>query len=205
MRTSMIPLIAIAAVGTGFSTGLTALPPAVSSAHCVTITRPLSYGIVGPDVLQLQQFLGVLPTGYFGPLTLAAITKWQLSSGVIASAISSGAGLVGPKTRAALLCHSSTSASTVQNNWSPAAPSASSTNSVATTTVISPPPQPLPSGGGGGSGGGGSGGGSVSECPAFTTPKPPASQCTTGTWEIIDDESGVCPSFWNCSDSNATE
>jgi peptidoglycan hydrolase-like protein with peptidoglycan-binding domain len=54
-----------------------------------TFTRNLTIGIRGDDVFALQQFLITgdflkisSPTGYFGPLTRAALGKWQASAGV---------------------------------------------------------------------------------------------------------------------------
>lgn len=84
-------------------------PSASAGIVCPTISRSLSSGMQGDDVLSLQHFLnqeGTLDsdsmTGYFGTKTAAAVTSWQISQNVIASASDGGAGLIGAKTRAAI-------------------------------------------------------------------------------------------------------
>src|SRR3989344_4796277 len=59
--------------------------PAQNSA-CPQLTRVLSRGASGNDVLQLQRFLisqelldESSAVGYFGPLTEAAVQRWQMS------------------------------------------------------------------------------------------------------------------------------
>ncbi len=61
---------------------------------CKPPTRTLATGSTGDDVKSLQEYLNVTPTGYFGPLTESALTKWQASEGLNA------VGVVGPLTRA---------------------------------------------------------------------------------------------------------
>lgn len=57
----------------------------------------LKYGMTSNDVKNLQIVLGVTPqSGYFGPLTLAAVKNYQASKGIITT------GYVGPLTRQAL-------------------------------------------------------------------------------------------------------
>jgi peptidoglycan hydrolase-like protein with peptidoglycan-binding domain len=84
---------------------------AFAQASCPQITRNLSVGSRGADVIQLQQYQtsqGVLAfgndTGNFGRLTEAAVQQWQSSHGVVSlgSAATTGYGAVGPRTRAAL-------------------------------------------------------------------------------------------------------
>jgi len=53
----------------------------------------------GPDVTRLQHILGVEATGYFGPLTLAAIKAFQTTYDIAKSG-DDGYGSFGPKTRA---------------------------------------------------------------------------------------------------------
>lgn len=72
-----------------------------ASAADFTFTRNLSLGIRGDDVSALQQFLIVggflkipTPTGYFGPLTTAALGAWQASTGIYPPA-----GFFGPISR----------------------------------------------------------------------------------------------------------
>lgn len=89
----------------------TGTPSPTSSITAATLfTANLSVGITSSDVYRLQQLLatdieiypeGIL-SGYFGPLTEAAVQRFQLKYGVVNSAEDSGYGLVGPKTRAKL-------------------------------------------------------------------------------------------------------
>lgn len=83
------------------------------------LTHSLSRGVSGADVAQLQSFLiaqGDLAagnnTGYFGPLTEAAVKSFQSRNGIVSggSPTTTGYGAVGPLTRAriASLCSSST-------------------------------------------------------------------------------------------------
>lgn len=72
---------------------------AVTSANAAgyVFTRNLTVGSTGADVSALQAAVGVAnPTGYFGPITKAAVVKFQISKGI------SGTGYVGPLTLAAL-------------------------------------------------------------------------------------------------------
>ncbi len=68
----------------------------------------MSRGHRSPDVVKLQQvlvqkeLLEVAPTGFFGPLTEAALTKFQLQEGIISSKYGTGAGRVGERTQARL-------------------------------------------------------------------------------------------------------
>ncbi|HEY4517072.1 MAG TPA: peptidoglycan-binding protein [Candidatus Paceibacterota bacterium] len=73
------------------SCGGVALPSRV----CPQILRTLSQGSRGDDVLNLQTYLGVTATGYFGPLTASAVFRFQADEGL------SQVGIVGPLTRAA--------------------------------------------------------------------------------------------------------
>ncbi|HCI05664.1 MAG: Glycosyl hydrolase, family 18 [Parcubacteria group bacterium GW2011_GWC1_45_9] len=81
--------------------------------------RSLSSGISGSDVVALQNQLiakGYLPagknTGYFGALTEAALKKFQCEAGIICSGTkTSGYGVYGPRTQAAL------SSSTGATGW----------------------------------------------------------------------------------------
>ena len=79
---------------------------------CLSLGRTLRVGMSGEDVAKLQELLiraDLLgegkATGYFGPLTEAAVKKWQAAQGIVSSgdAASTGFGVVGPKTRAAIL------------------------------------------------------------------------------------------------------
>lgn len=80
---------------------LAAIPSFVSAAG---LTRQLQFGMSGSDVSTLQAFLAEdtsvypegLVTGYFGPLTRAAIIKYQANHGI------DQVGRVGPITLAAI-------------------------------------------------------------------------------------------------------
>lgn len=74
----------------------------------VVLTRTLAFGMRGADVIDLQNYLiknSYLAsdgnTGYFGPLTKAAVARFQCERMNVCSE-EDGAGTVGPKTRAAL-------------------------------------------------------------------------------------------------------
>ncbi|MBI4093634.1 peptidoglycan-binding protein [Candidatus Kaiserbacteria bacterium] len=87
-------------------------PPLPSNLPCLSLGRTLRAGMEGQDVKKLQDFLigaGELAkgnaTGYFGPLTEAAVQKWQTAASIVSSGkpASTGFGIVGPKTRKAIL------------------------------------------------------------------------------------------------------
>ncbi|HEY4517143.1 MAG TPA: peptidoglycan-binding domain-containing protein [Candidatus Paceibacterota bacterium] len=78
---------------------------------CPTLARTLARGARGADVSALQTFLiarGLLAsdsaTGFFGALTQTAVQKFQASQAIVSSGTpaSTGYGLVGKKTRAAI-------------------------------------------------------------------------------------------------------
>jgi len=79
-------------------------------ASALATVRSLSIGLSGSDVTALQNeliargYLGAsYNTGYFGPLTDAAVKKFQCDSGVICTnATFEGYGIYGPRTRVAL-------------------------------------------------------------------------------------------------------
>lgn len=80
--------------------------PNAASEVAVNITRTLKRGDKTAEVKRLQQWLaknGYLSadsaTGYFGPQTEKAVIAFQKAKKLITSNKSSGAGLVGPKTR----------------------------------------------------------------------------------------------------------
>lgn len=91
-------------------------PAASATAQCIALTHSLTFGDTdartGGEVSFLQHYLsGALAdfptdnvTGRFGPLTLAALKEWQSAQGIVSGgdANSTGWGVVGPKTRAAL-------------------------------------------------------------------------------------------------------
>ncbi|KKU83130.1 MAG: hypothetical protein UY12_C0043G0006 [Parcubacteria group bacterium GW2011_GWA2_47_8b] len=85
-----------------------AQPSPVAQLVSPVFNKDLVVGAKGDDVKRLQELLktdaSVYPTGqvtgYFGPLTKAAIVKFQLKYGVIKSDKEVGAGRLGPKTRA---------------------------------------------------------------------------------------------------------
>lgn len=86
------------------------------ASSCPLIGRTLRQGISGDDVLRLQQFLARDPSvypesiasGYYGALTEKAVQRWQVKYNIVSSGSpsSTGYGVVGPRTAAAiaLLC-----------------------------------------------------------------------------------------------------
>lgn len=96
---------------TPVSVGATSSLPVIA---CPLIDRTLSYGSTGTDVTNLQLFLigehmldAGNSTGFFGKLTEAAVQSWQSAKGIVSDGTpeTTGWGVVGPRTRAALaLC-----------------------------------------------------------------------------------------------------
>jgi peptidoglycan hydrolase-like protein with peptidoglycan-binding domain len=92
-----------------------------SSNGCPIFSRSLSRGVSGSDVQALQSFLvsrNLLSadsvSGYFGPLTERAVQNWQSSAGIVSSGnASTGFGVLGPRTRAALSQNCSTNTTSV--------------------------------------------------------------------------------------------
>jgi PKD repeat protein len=90
----------------------------VSSAACPLIGRVLKLGSTGDDVTRLQKFLAqdyaiypeALITGYYGSLTEAAVKRWQVKYNIVSSgtAESTGYGVTGPRTAAAISLQCST-------------------------------------------------------------------------------------------------
>ena len=103
----------------------------INSSSCPNIGRTLKLGSSGSDVSRLQQFLaqspGIYPegtvSGYYGSLTQAAVSRWQAKYNIVSSGspATTGWGVVGPRTAAAiaLLCSTgSTSGATTNTNAS---------------------------------------------------------------------------------------
>ena len=184
---------ALASVGVlfGLVAGTSTAPLLVVSDQkpCVSITRYLAVGSENQDVVALQKFLGVKPSGYFGNLTKAALIKWQISVGLVASAKSEGAGGVGPKTRSALKCVAPTSVVQTQAELPKIEPKISPIE-----PKNAPPVQNNTTGGNVPVSG--------PTCTPFITPKPSVSLCTGGDWVLIANETG-CPSEWDCQGPNA--
>ncbi len=155
--------------------------PAATTA-CPALYRTLSLGAKGDDVIQLQRFLiaaddlsAEYATGYFGPLTEKAVQEWQQGFGVLWSGdpTINGYGVVGPKTRAAIV----TTCSTGSGSWA--------TNGPALTAGT------VPSGGTNVTNGGGCGfdSGSVGEgstatcvCKTCSQTAPSHFSCHMGQW-----------------------
>ena len=98
--------------------GAGAPPPIAPSLGCPLIGRVLRQGDSGDDVTRLQQFLARDPriypeqliTGYFGPLTEAAVRRWQVQFNIVSSGTpeTTGYGQAGPRTAAAMANHCAT-------------------------------------------------------------------------------------------------
>jgi hypothetical protein len=71
-------------------------PPAAPPAGAPAGTPELRIGATGPAVVSLQRLLGVRADGGFGPITLAAVLRFQAGSRLVVD------GVVGPRTWAAL-------------------------------------------------------------------------------------------------------
>lgn len=111
-----IPLISsaqtlTATVGTPVATSAAVASPIAvmgPGPACPPFLRSLYIGATGTDVTSLQSFLNtrgylkVSPTGYFGPLTRAAVASWQ-ADGNVAAQGSAGSGIFGPLSRAFFL------------------------------------------------------------------------------------------------------
>jgi len=80
-----------------YNTLLAQISGSAASATAVCFNTDLQYGMTSDSVKDLQIKLGVTPTsGYFGPITKAAVKTFQTSNGII------NTGYVGPLTRGAL-------------------------------------------------------------------------------------------------------
>ncbi len=94
---------------------------AAAPSACPNIGRVLKKGSSGEDVTRLQQYLAldasVYPegtvSGYYGALTEKAVQRWQAKYNIVSSgtAASTGYGVVGPRTAAAIALLCSTGAS----------------------------------------------------------------------------------------------
>src|SRR3990167_8316003 len=95
MRTNPIGVF----IALAFIIAVSVLPASVSA-------RSLTSGLSGADVKTLQTqliakgYLSASATGYFGPLTLAAVKKFQCDNAIVCSG--SSYGIFGPRTQAAL-------------------------------------------------------------------------------------------------------
>lgn len=80
------------------------------SLFCPTLTKSLFFGSRGAEVFELQKFLAAdheiypegIVSGFFGSLTEKAVKRFQAKYGVVSGGapLSTGYGVVGPKTRA---------------------------------------------------------------------------------------------------------
>jgi peptidoglycan hydrolase-like protein with peptidoglycan-binding domain len=109
----------------GATTGSTTSVPAAGGT-CPRVSRVLKLGDSGADVTRLQQFLALDPaiypekniSGYYGPLTEAAVKRFQCKNKLVCDgdAASTGYGVTGPRTAAllALQCPDGGGSSTTQ-------------------------------------------------------------------------------------------
>lgn len=172
-----------------------AMPRLAAAANCLTITRTLEVGSRGDDVLQLQEFLYTnnnlsskeYLTGYFGLVTERAVRSWQIDHKIVTKedGPEEGAGIVGPRTRAALLKACDTTAGS--GAWATNGPPSGSSSSAGQTAS-----------------GNGSGSASASATTTFAhslagkcqpTPRP-ASACS-GQW-VGKLGSNGCLGSWSC-------
>lgn len=113
------------------------LLPIVVSAQTVSFTNNLSYGMTGPEVSQLQEFLmtqGVLgaqyDTGNFYSLTLQAVKTFQTKEG-----ITPVSGFVGPITRGVINAILASEVTSDEGNASTSTPPLDLSKTAPTTTV----------------------------------------------------------------------
>lgn len=132
------------------STPAAAAPSAPATISCPSLQRNVALQTRGADVTSLQHFLvarGHLQsdatTGYFGPLTSAAVRAFQCATLNICSgsAQTNGYGVVGPRTRAAIASQCATSMQS-PSDVTPGTPSGPSSPSSPDT----PSSQPYPEG-----------------------------------------------------------
>lgn len=100
--------------------------PTITTNLCPDLSRTLSLGASGADVGGLQEFLAsqgifhAVVTGYFGTVTQAAVETWQADNGIVSygSPETTGYGVVGPRTQAAMesLCEGGQSGATNQSS-----------------------------------------------------------------------------------------
>ncbi len=122
-------------------------PLSASADTCPVIGRTLSIGVRGDDVRQLQRFLmneGELLsdylTGYFGPLTQAAVGSWQRVRGIVTSdEAGSGWGVVGPRTRAAITATCGGSVPSAPSTGNPPSTATTSSNAIAQCRIVLQP------------------------------------------------------------------
>lgn len=101
-----VPSLSSAATVSGsVNASMPAMPSVVVGTNmCFPFGRSLSVGATGADVTALQEYLSqqgyfnVSSTGYFGPITKAAVGRWQASGGVAVLG-SFGSGIFGPLSR----------------------------------------------------------------------------------------------------------
>ena len=123
------------------SNALGGSPTVSTNQSCLNLSANLYAGITdattGGQVSQLQSFLGVSPTGYFGLMTLQAVQTWQSNHGVVSSGSpdTTGYGFVGPQTRAAMGCGGETQSSPQPHALLSASPVSGSTPLAVTYTA----------------------------------------------------------------------
>ncbi len=103
----------------GSSTAAAVGSATIASPVCFVFARNLGYGMRGSDVANLQSYLAANTkyaggaTGYFGPLTRAAVAAWQAANKI------SSTGYIGPLSRAKISCPSNETTTSVMFNANP--------------------------------------------------------------------------------------
>jgi len=129
------------------SFNVNAQAPAVSGG--VALNRNLSVGLRGSDVTSLQQFLvsqGLLSegntTGFFGPLTQAAVQSFQAKQGIVTSGTpqTTGYGSVGPRTLTSINTLNAGASSAVSTVGMPSTTSATVASTQAPQVTITSSP-----------------------------------------------------------------
>ncbi len=183
------------AVVIGFA--LTAYAETTSS---VVLSRTLSVGSTGNEVVMLQNFLKDkacftygTATGYFGQLTKTAVMNFQSVNGI------ASIGIVGPLTRAKIASGVSLSCKTSEIQ--------TPTPATSNTPVASLLPLPLPLPAGGILGGGSTGDHTAPTAPAELSKSNVSTTSMTLSWtESTDDRSGVTGySLERCAGASCTD
>ena len=115
---------------------------------CVTVTKTLSFGSRGSDVIKLQQFLvsqklllADSATGFFGKGTQSAVQAFQKKNGIVSSGTptTTGYGAVGKKTRTMIAASCTKTLGYTQSVYIPTIPTYAQSSYYSEGTYTVPP------------------------------------------------------------------